>query len=144
MIRWVGAGYLAHLAIRAFRGAGEPTVRAAGAPPSSRRAFLEAFTVGISNPKVALFFLAFLPQFVRPDAGPAGEQVLVLGAVFVTLGLSFDLICATAAGSIGAWLARRPVLVRRQRYVTGTVCSVTDLAVSLPAGQECQRQALAG
>ena len=88
VVKYAGVAYLVYLAVREFRSG---RFRLEQPPPvSSRRAFADAFVVGITNPKVALFFLAFFPQFVHADAGPVTTQVLVLGAVFVAIGLTFD------------------------------------------------------
>jgi threonine/homoserine/homoserine lactone efflux protein len=77
--------------------------------------------VNVLNPKVALFFLAFLPQFIDPASGPAWAQILVLGLVFFLLGLCLDLAYAAAAGTIGDWLRRRARALRWQRYTSGAV-----------------------
>jgi threonine/homoserine/homoserine lactone efflux protein len=94
---------------------------AAPRSPSGRRAFAEAFGIGIANPKVAIFFVAFFPQFLDPHRGSMTTQILVLGALFTMLGLLFDSVWATSAGGVGDWLRRRPTWVRRQKYVSGGV-----------------------
>lgn len=120
VVKYAGVAYLVYLAVREFRSHGR--FRLEQPPPvSSRRAFADAFVVGITNPKVALFFLAFFPQFVHADAGPVTTQVLVLGAVFVAIGLTFDSTYALASGAIGGWLARRPRVMGRSHYVSGAV-----------------------
>lgn len=88
---------------------------------SSAPAYRQALLIGVTNPKIAIFFLAFFPQFVDPNRGSTVTQVLVLGAEFVILALSVDLCIASAAGTIGGWLRRSPSLARRQRYVTGSI-----------------------
>lgn len=88
---------------------------------SSAPANRQALLIGVKNPKIAIFFLAFFPQFVDPNRGSTVTQVLVLGAEFVILALSVDLCIASAAGTIGGWLRRSPSLARRQRYVTGSI-----------------------
>jgi threonine/homoserine/homoserine lactone efflux protein len=108
IVRYVGAAYLIYLGLRALR-----SRAAAVAPvPSRGRVFRQAFTVGISNPKVALFFLAFLPQFVRPDAGPAPLQILVLGLVFFLVALVLDMGWALLAGAVAGRLRRHPKVLR--------------------------------
>ena len=118
-LRYLGAAYLLFLGVRALRsGAGSTAAADDGARawwPSYRRGLL----VGLANPKVALFFLAFFPQFVSPAAGSATKQVLVLGVVFLTLSIAADLLNALASSALGAWLARRPALVRRQEQAEG-------------------------
>ena len=70
---------------------------------------------------MAIFFLAFLPQFVSPAAGSATGQVLVLGLVFFLVATVLDLGWAMLAGLLAGWLRRHPALLRRQRFVTGPV-----------------------
>jgi threonine/homoserine/homoserine lactone efflux protein len=135
VVRYAGAGYLAYLGVRTLLADGateddEPS-RAAGA----RRAYAEGFVVNLLNPKVALFFLAFLPQFVDPGAGPTPLQVLALGAVFLAVSLPLDLLYAVGAGSIGARLRGRPALMRGRRWVTGGVYLVLAGAAVLAGGR---------
>jgi threonine/homoserine/homoserine lactone efflux protein len=73
------------------------------------------------NPKTALFFLAFLPQFVDPARGAPTAQILVLGGLFVGLALLSDSAHALLAGTMGRWLWGHPRFVRGERYVSGTV-----------------------
>jgi threonine/homoserine/homoserine lactone efflux protein len=75
----------------------------------------------VLNPKTALFFLAFLPQFVDPDQGAASPQILVLGLIFTVIALSSDSLWALAAGTLGAWLRRSRWYLGVKRWVTGTV-----------------------
>ena len=77
--------------------------------------------MNILNPKTALFFLAFLPQFVDPDGGQAWQQILVLGLTFMLLGLVTDSMWALAAGSAGETLRKSRRWARTQRYVSGSV-----------------------
>ena len=121
IVKYAGAAYLLYLGVRALlaRGAGEGGT--ARPPAPARRVYAEGFIVNLLNPKVALFFLAFLPQFVDPNAGQAWLQVLVLGAVLVAIGLTIDLLYALAAGSLGSWVRGSAVLERRRRWATGGV-----------------------
>jgi len=100
------------LAVRALRSgaAVEPAAVPAG------RTFRQAFLVGISNPKVAVFFLAFLPQF-----GSSSQQFLLLGLVFLAVAITIDLGWALLSGQLGRWLRRHPGLLRRQRYATAPI-----------------------
>src|SRR5687768_16877975 len=74
VVKYAGAAYLVYLGVREFRSRGHFSVQAKGVD-SAGRAFLDAYVVGISNPKTAVFFLAFFPQFVHADAGPVWSQV---------------------------------------------------------------------
>ncbi|OZI21200.1 threonine transporter RhtB [Bordetella genomosp. 9] len=106
VLKWAGAIYLAYLAWQAFRA---PAATAAGAePPRLRPAALYArgIVMNLTNPKVLLFFLAFLPQFTTPAAGPVGLQVVVLGAVFMLATLLVFGAIAVFSGAAGAMLQR--------------------------------------
>ena len=98
----------------------EPDV-ALGGERNLRRAFSQGIVVNVLNPKTALFFLAFLPQFVDPNAPHPAVQIAFLGMLFVLLGLVTDSLWALAAGTAGGMLRRSRRFVRTQRYVSGTV-----------------------
>jgi threonine/homoserine/homoserine lactone efflux protein len=135
VVKYAGVAYLVHLAVREFRARGRFRLEAP-ASVSTRRAFVDAFLVGITNPKVALFFLAFFPQFVHTGGGSVTTQVLVLGGVFVAIGVTFDSAYAVASGSVGAWLARRPRVMRRSHVVSGTVYLALGGAALLTGGPQ--------
>jgi len=97
---------------------------------SLRGVFAQGIVVNVLNPKTALFFLAFLPQFVDPDASHPATQIAVLGALFVLLGLVTDSLWALAAGTAGGLLRRSRRFVRTQRYVTGTVYVALGVATA--------------
>ena len=86
------------------------------------------------NPKVAIFFLAFLPQFVDPDRGPVAPQIVVLGAVLAALGLVIDTLYALAASRLGAWLGRSATVARRQAQVSGGVYLALGTAAAVSGG----------
>jgi threonine/homoserine/homoserine lactone efflux protein len=83
---------------------------------------------------VAIFFLALMPQFVDPAAGPVALQILVLGALMAVLGLAIDSLYALGAGALGSWLRARTRAARRQRYFTGGVYLVLGAAAA-PSGE---------
>lgn len=119
-IRYVGAAYLVWLGIKTIMGRREPLVPVGGdIGGTGWRNFRQGFLVGISNPKTALFFLAFFPQFVRPEAGPVVPQVLVLGAVFIVIATVLDLTYGIAGGLVRDALIRNGRAVRRSRLVAG-------------------------
>ena len=86
----------------------------------------------VLNPKVALFFLAFLPQFVSPDVGSAVLQMFVLGAIFALLGLLFLGFVAYFSGTLGDWLGSRPGSANALRWLTGSVLVGLGLRLALP------------
>src|SRR4051794_25540572 len=120
VVKYVGAAYLVFLGLRMLRGAGAPPPDQgpAGAVPSSNAARQGALTE-LLNPKTALFFLTFLPQFAQPERGPVALQLLALGTVSVLLNSSADAFVAGFAGRIGAALRSKPHWWRRQRRASG-------------------------
>jgi threonine/homoserine/homoserine lactone efflux protein len=126
VVKYLGAAYLVYLGVRKLltkdgKEAGGAT-GARDAPPAALRAvFAQGVVVAVLNPKTALFFLAFLPQFVDPARGSPTAQILVLGGLFVGLAILSDSAYALLAGSMGRWLWGHPRFVRGERYVSGTV-----------------------
>ena len=102
VVRWAGIAYLVHLGVGALRATGDGT--AATRPATMRRSFAEGLLVNLLNPKVSIFFLAFLPQFVDPARGAATTQVLVLGMVFLAIASVLDLLYVAVAGALGGRL----------------------------------------
>ena len=123
-VRWLGAAYLVWLGVRRLL-ARDGDVPAAAGPEARRaglgRVFAQGVVVNVLNPKTALFFFAFLPQFVDPSRGSVPFQVLVLGVAFVLLGLLSDGAYAVAASTGAGWLRRRPGVARASRLVSGGV-----------------------
>ena len=117
-VRWAGVAYLAYLGIRSFTSA--PSQESQDAPSRPRsRSLRRGIIVGLGNPKMAMFFLAFFPQFTHHAQGSSAEQILTLGAVFWLIGVIWDLGIAWAAGSIGMWLHDRPRIHAAKSGVEG-------------------------
>jgi threonine/homoserine/homoserine lactone efflux protein len=124
VVKWLGAAYLVYLGLKQIfgRGGGEEEAPSPGGDESRVRVFYQSVLVQILNPKVALFFLAFLPQFVDPSRGAAWTQVVVLGATLAFLGLFTDGLYALLGGTAGGWIRKRGGNLRRAgRYVTGGI-----------------------
>jgi threonine/homoserine/homoserine lactone efflux protein len=104
-VKYAGAAYLIYLGVRALR---ERDTADGEAPPtvSDRHLFWNGFLVGALNPKLTLFLLAFLPQFIDPGAGPVWLQTLVLGSIFSVTAAIGDTAFALAAGTAGHRLRR--------------------------------------
>jgi threonine/homoserine/homoserine lactone efflux protein len=117
-LKLLGGAYLIYLGVKTFRE--RRSLAAALAAPvalrSDRRAFLEGWTVGVTNPKTVVFLAAILPQFVNRSAGEVPVQILLLGALFGAIALASDTIWATAAGGFRTWFSRNP---RRLELVGG-------------------------
>lgn len=118
VVKYAGAAYLIYLGIRALMTPEEPPEMNSAERRESRRAFYQGITTEVLNPKTALFFLAFIPQFVNPQGAVVLEFIL-LGCISVFLNTSMDVIVATLAGPIGAQLKRRAGLRRAQRVFSG-------------------------
>jgi threonine/homoserine/homoserine lactone efflux protein len=124
VVKWLGAAYLVYLGLRQILGCGgeEEDTGLSGSGDGRFRVFYQSVLVQILNPKVALFFLAFLPQFVDPSRGAAWTQVVVLGATLAFLGLFTDGLYALLGGTAGRWIRKRGGSLRRAgRYVTGGI-----------------------
>jgi threonine/homoserine/homoserine lactone efflux protein len=120
-VKIAGALYLVGLGLWTLFSRRAETDVALGGERNLRRAFAQGIVVNVLNPKTALFFLAFLPQFVDPHATHPAAQIAFLGVLFALLGLVTDSLWALAAGTAGGLLRRSRRFVRTQRYVTGTV-----------------------
>jgi len=124
VVKWLGAAYLIYLGLRQIfgRGGEQEDTELSGNEDSRFRVFYQSVLVQILNPKVALFFLAFLPQFVDPSRGAAWTQIVVLGATLAFLGLFTDGLYALLGGTAGGWIRKRGGSLRRAgRYVTGGI-----------------------
>ena len=121
VVRYVGAAYLLYLGIRMFLSKDSTTENLHLRRESYRRIFAQGVATNVLNPKVAIFFLAFLPQFVDPARGPIFWQVIFLGLLFDTSGTLVNSIVALISGSVGNRLRDNPRLSRLQRWFTGTV-----------------------
>ena len=104
VVKLAGAGYLVYLGIRTLLSR-DDRIAGRGAEPTLASTYRRGVVVNVLNPKTALFFLAFLPQFVDPDGSTRG-QLAVLGLTFVAIALMTDLVWAIAAGTAGAVLRR--------------------------------------
>ena len=119
IVKYLGAAYLIWIGIRTLMaGDVDPQAPAVPAEPL-RRVFRDGFVVNLFNPKTAIFFLAFLPQFVDPARGALHWQILVLGLTFMGLGMMSDAMFALAAGTAGDFLRRNRSFLRLQRWFAG-------------------------
>jgi threonine/homoserine/homoserine lactone efflux protein len=122
VVKYAGAAYLIGMGLwTILRGREAEETAAAPSERRLRRRYWQGVVVNVLNPKTALFFLAFLPQFVDPDAGSAALQLAVLGLVFVVLAVASDCVWALAAGTASARLRGSRRFLAVQRYVSGSV-----------------------
>jgi threonine/homoserine/homoserine lactone efflux protein len=118
-VKLLGAAYLVYLGIRTLMSR-DDRIGGRAAEPTLARTYRQGIVVNVLNPKTALFFLAFLPQFVDPD-GSTRAQLAMLGAIFVVIAFTSDLVWALVAGTAGTLLRRSRTFLRVQRYVSGTI-----------------------
>jgi len=131
IIKYIGAAYLVYLGIRAILERAPETFVARGAPISAGIAFRQAILAEVFNPKAALFFLAFLPQFVRAENGSVAFQLAILGLAFVLLGLVSTVVYAVSAGRLGDFLRRNPVVLKWQGKAVGAVYCALGVRLAL-------------
>jgi threonine/homoserine/homoserine lactone efflux protein len=129
-VKLVGAAYLIFLGVQRLIGRGEEGGSPNAAEPHLGRIFRQGIVVNVLNPKTALFFFAFLPQFVDP-AHSAAPQIALLGLLWILVGLCTDGLYALLSGSVGAAVRRRPGFARVQRAVTGIVLIGLGIAAAL-------------
>jgi threonine/homoserine/homoserine lactone efflux protein len=132
VIRYAGAGYLVWMGVSLLRRRhAAVSAPVALRPASVRTLFLHGFAINMLNPKVILFVLALLPQFVDPARGSTATQMLALGAVMIVIELVSDTTYAIASGSIGAWLNGHPGSERHRDRASGLVYLMLGLLVAL-------------
>lgn len=136
VVKLGGAAYLVIVGLsmatgRRSREAADPTTRNHG-----RKLFARGFLVNVLNPKTAVFFLAFVPQFVDLTSGNETTQLLILGATFVGLGLITDGLYALLAGSVGPRLLRSPTLTHRKDRIAGIVFVALGVTTALSGSTE--------
>ena len=121
LVKAAGAAYLIYLGIRTLLARGAVASTEVCTPRSAGRLFADGALVSVLNPKIALFFLAFLPQFVDPGRGPVAQQILLLGLLYVALALVTDSTYALLAGSLRHRLRDRALQGPLPRYISGSV-----------------------
>lgn len=119
-LKYAGAAYLAYLGVRAFLERDQPLLGPSAARMGPARAYRSAVLTNVLNPKVALFFLALLPQFVRPERGNLVLQIFTLGAIVSGVGSVFAILLVLGTSSVGG-LMKNAAFIRRLRQVTGFV-----------------------
>jgi len=129
MLKYAGAAYLVWLGLRAWRERGNDALPPDAPAPTARGVYWRSVMTGVLNPKVAVFFLAFLPQFVHPERGLVWLQFLVLGVLLSMIGLCNSLVLSFAVGRFGRGL--RQGASRWRQRLTGTVFIALGLRLAL-------------
>jgi threonine/homoserine/homoserine lactone efflux protein len=134
VVKWVGALYLLWLAWQAVRPGARSPFEAKDLPiDSTSKLFVMGFLTNVLNPKVAVFYLAILPQFISPQHGSVLRQSIELGLAQIAISFSVNLLIALSAAGIASWFSRNPTWLAVQRYVMG--CVLAALAVRLALEQ---------
>ena len=131
VVKYLGAAYLIYLGVQKLRR--EESIELADSAPriKLRRIFAQGIVVNVLNPKAALFFFAFLPQFVDASRGNVAGQILFLGILFALLGLLSDSLWALFAGTVAYWLRGSARRMRTQRYISGGMLISLGVATAL-------------
>ena len=129
--KYIGAAYLIYLGVQKIRR--EESLEFSASAPRTKlsRIFGQGIIVNILNPKTALFFFAFLPQFVNPSCGPVAAQILFLGLLLIAMGVVNDTLWALFAGAVADRLRGNPSWSRRQRFISGGMLISLGLATAV-------------
>jgi threonine/homoserine/homoserine lactone efflux protein len=134
VVKYLGAAYLVYLGVRRLLDRSVPGEGASRPARRLRRDFVDGIVVNVLNPKTALFFLAFLPQFADVSRRHVGAQILALGLLFVLLGLCTDGLYALGAGTAAQWLRGNPRFLASERWVSGGMYIGLGVAAALSSG----------
>lgn len=121
MVKYAGAGYLIYLGIQTFLSKSEMLEIKSTARAKLSQVYYQGLLVNLFNPKIILFFLAFLPQFVDPSQGNVKLQLLILGILFIVFGLPIAMSVGLAGGQFGIWLRAKQEIQQATKWVTGSV-----------------------
>lgn len=126
-LKLAGAGYLIYLAWQSFRAAAQQSLTGATVALITTAQYRRGVVMNLTNPKVSLFFLAFLPQFTSPQYGPLAPQIMVLGGVFMMSALSVFITIATLAGTVSQWWSRS----QRAQIVLHRIAGLVFIALAV-------------
>jgi threonine/homoserine/homoserine lactone efflux protein len=132
LVRYAGAAYLVWIGIQAIRHASAFSLAAASDERALRTIFRQSVIGNALNPKVTLFFLSFLPQFVNTGAGHVGWQMAFLGVVFMVQSFVIFGLVALFSGGIGNWVRQKPAIATRLNLFAGITFIALGIRVALP------------
>jgi len=129
-VKFAGAGYLIYLGVKTFYDKSDFEFNRDRPKDGIRKIFVQGILSNVLNPKIALFFLAFLPQFVTPGHGSASIQMVYLGLMFALFGIVFLVILGYFSGGIGVWLFNKQNFAEKIRWFTGSVLIALGLRLA--------------
>ena len=133
VVKFAGVVYLVYIGIQMIRSGHQVKPDSNKLPPVPKFVlFRQGALTTILNPKVAIFFLSFLPQFVDPARGSVTIQFLILGTIFVTTGTTVNSLVGLLFGYAGGWLETKPLFWKIQRRVAGSILVARGLSFALP------------
>jgi threonine/homoserine/homoserine lactone efflux protein len=139
LVRYAGAAYLVFIGVQTLRTPPISAATPATASADLRRIFAQGAITNILNPKVALFFIALLPQFVDPARGSVALQVVLLGSLVNVTGTIVNAGVGASAGTVGSYLARNPIVARLQQWITGAIFLGLAFRLALSEGAPARR-----
>jgi threonine/homoserine/homoserine lactone efflux protein len=132
IIKYIGAAYLVYLGVKSFLSKKHSiNIDQNIKRLSYKKIFWQGFMTNVLNPKVALFFLAFLPQFINIHKGNTSLQILFLGTWFDVVGTLVNVFVAVLFGKIGSWLSKSPTFIQLQERITGIILIGLGIKVAL-------------
>jgi len=135
VVKTLGGIYLIYLGVKAWRDKSTFSVQASVSHVSLRRVFWQGVLSNVLNPKIAIFFLAFLPQFVEKGSGNVPLQMVILGLTFACFGLCFLLVIGYSSGKIGSLLTRRPYYAQSLQRLAGGILIGLGIRLALTERQ---------
>ncbi|MEM7336925.1 MAG: LysE family translocator [Chloroflexota bacterium] len=136
VVKYLGAAYLVYLGIKSLRTKPETLTPEAGEQANPLRIYWQGFVVNLFNPKGVLFFVAFLPQFISPEAGNPTLQILILGLIFLTLALISDSVYVLLASAVRNALSGSLRVARFQKNFAGVIYIVLGLTTAVTGQQK--------
>lgn len=130
VIKYAGAAYLLFLAYKSFRAKDTSFELKSGDTLNYKSLYKKGVIMNVLNPKISLFFLAFLPQFVNQESGNVSTQMLVLGVVFLVQTLVLFILISIFAGKVGSFLRRNPSFSKKINYIQGSLFTLIGLKIA--------------
>jgi threonine/homoserine/homoserine lactone efflux protein len=136
-VKYLGAAYLVYLGVRKLFFEKPPADSPDEIPPQPlRQIFAQGIVVNLTNPKTALFFFSFLPQFVDPARGSVALQILFLGTLFTVMAITSDSMYALLSGSLAGWLKRNRNVLNNLRYFSGGMYILLGITAAVAGSRQ--------